>query len=125
MEGNAFIPIRVVNPFFDLALPEKGELLAVLDTGYTGFLLLPEAMFRRLRFHELRVARVKGVLADGREVPLMGAYGSIAIPEINFLEDGLIETNPEVREVLLGMEGLRELRAEIDGCLQRLSVEKC
>jgi predicted aspartyl protease len=34
--------------------------MAVLDTGFTGSLVVPYETFRQLKFDELRVSRIKG-----------------------------------------------------------------
>jgi len=37
----------------------------------------------------------------------------------------LIETNPEITEILLGMRAIRRLQTTIDGCKRLLTMERC
>ncbi len=78
-------------------------VMAVLDTGFTGFLLVPFDTFKALKLDELKLRRVKGELANGTSIPLQAAYGVLEILEIPFEDEGLIESNPHIRETLLGM----------------------
>jgi clan AA aspartic protease len=119
------VPLRITNPFFDARYPIDGAVMAVLDTGFTGFLLVPYETFRALRFDELNPRRVKGQLANGTLIELQAAYGILEIPEIHFEDEGLVESNPHVRETLLGVRGMEKLRTVIDGCRRTITTDKC
>ncbi|MEM3466591.1 MAG: hypothetical protein QW566_08995, partial [Candidatus Jordarchaeales archaeon] len=41
------------NPLLSVRFPESGGLLAVLDTGYEGFAIIPPELFMKLRLNEL------------------------------------------------------------------------
>lgn len=125
VEDSAIVPLRILNSLLGIAYPPEGLIGAVLDTGFTGFLLVPGRVFRELHLHELKTTNVKAVLADENEILLKAAPGSISIPAIDFTSDGLIETAPKIKELLIGMRGLRGLRAAVNGCQQRVSLEKC
>lgn len=99
--------------------------MAALDTGYTGFILIPVSIFRALKLHELKPIIAKGQLADGRSIELQAAYGALRIPELLFEDEGLIETNPNIREILLGMRAMKKLKTTIDGCRKFLMMERC
>jgi clan AA aspartic protease len=99
--------------------------MAVLDTGFTGFLLVPYEVFRALKFDELKPRRMKGELADGTSIDLQAAYGILEIPEIHFEDEGLIESNPHIRETLVGIRGVKKLRTVIDGCRRTITTNKC
>ncbi len=99
--------------------------MAVLDTGFSGFILTPSHVFRVLKLHELKTTRVKGELANGSSIELLAAYGAFEIPEIRFEDEGLIETNPDIKEILLGVKGIRNLRTIVDGCKDIVIIEKC
>jgi len=82
--------------------PPSCVVMAVIDTGFTGFLLVPPETLRALRFDQLKPRRVKGQLANGTSIELKAAYGVIEIPEIQLEDEGLVESNPHIRETLLG-----------------------
>jgi clan AA aspartic protease len=124
-EDSLMLPIRIANPFLDAHYPPDGLVLAVLDTGFTGFLLVPFDAFHALKLDELRTRFVNGELANGTSIELRAAYGVMEIPEAHFEDEGLIESNPDVRETLLGVRAIRNLRTLIDGCRKTITTEKC
>lgn len=119
------VPVRLANPFLDAHYPPDGVVMAALDTGYTGFLLIPFETFRALKLDELRPRLVKGELANGTSIELQAAFGILEIPEIRFEDEGLIESNPDIREILLGVRGIKKLRTVIDGCRKTITTDKC
>ena len=119
------VPITLSNPLLGSDYPTDGSVMAALDTGYTGFILVPYAIFRALRLDQLKPIITRGELADGRSIELQAAYGALRIPELPFEEEGLIETNPEITEILLGMRAMKRLRSTIDGCKRFLMMERC
>jgi clan AA aspartic protease len=119
------VPIRLTNPFLDAHYPPDGVAMAVIDTGFTGFLLIPFKAFRALKLNELKPRLVKGELANGRSIELQAAYGILEIPELRFEDEGLIESNPDIREILLGVRGMKKLRTLIDGCRKTVTADKC
>jgi clan AA aspartic protease len=124
-DESLMVPVRITNPFLDARYPIDGAVMAVLDTGFTGFLLVPYETFRALRFDELNPRRVKGQLAYGTLIELQAAYGILEIPEIQFEDEGLVESDPHVRETLLGLRGMERLTAVIDGCRRTITTDKC
>ena len=125
VDDTILIPIRIKNPFLGLEYPESGNVHAVLDTGFTGFLLVPEAVFTQLGFSEMRSIEVEAVTADSRTVRLRGVYGTIIFPDVNLSVDGLIETGKNVQEILLGVRGVQRLRLYIDSCNRVISYNRC
>jgi clan AA aspartic protease len=119
------VPVRITNPFLNARYPRDGLVMAVLDTGFTGFLLIPYLTFRALKFHELKPRVVKGELANGTSIELRAAYGILEIPEIHFEDEGLIESNPQIKEILVGVRGLKRIRTVIDGCRRTIICDKC
>jgi len=119
------LPVRITNPFLDAHYPPDGTVMAVLDTGFTGFLLIPFQAFRALKLDELKPRLLKGKLANGASIELQAAYGILEIPEARFEDEGLIESNPDIREILLGVRGMKRLRTLIDGCRSTITAEKC
>jgi len=119
------VPIELSNPFLDTHYPPDGSVMAVLDTGFTGFLLVPNSVFRELRLDELKPIVTTGELADGTSIQLRGAYGTVRICELDFMDGGLIETTPKIREIILGIRGTKRLRTVVDGCRRLLAMERC
>jgi clan AA aspartic protease len=119
------VEVRIVNPFMDANYPRDGLVMAVLDTGFTGFLLVPFQVFKALKFDELKPRLVKGELANGTSIGLQAAYGILEIPEIRVEDEGLIESNRQIREILVGVKGMKKLRTVIDGCRRTITTDKC
>jgi len=119
------VPVRIINPFLNAHYPRDGVVMAVLDTGFTGFLLIPYQTFRALKFHELKPRVVKGELANGASIELQTAYGILEIPEIQLEDEGLVESNPQIREILVGVRGMKRIRAVMDGCRRTFTCDKC
>jgi len=124
-DESLMVPVRIINPFLDAYYPPDSTVMAVLDTGFTGFLLIPFETFKALKFDELKPRLVKGELANGTSIELQAAYGILEIPEVQFEDEGLIESNPHIREILLGVRGMKKLRTVIDGCGRTITTEKC
>ncbi len=122
-DDGIFIPIRIRNPFSESRYPEDGELLGLLDTGYSGFLLVPTTIFKELNLRKNVVST--GTLANGAKVELAGDYASVEIPSLEFSVDGLVQTSSAMEEVLLGLDGIRELLITLDSCSRRITFQKC
>lgn len=127
LDSTPVIEITIRNPLLDQSFPSaKNGVMAVLDTGYDGFLTIPGSLFKNLGFHKLKTNRVKAVLANGKTTDLVGAFGSIIFHSSdNLVVDGLIETGAGQSEILIGMDGIRNLLVELDCCMKRLTVQKC
>ncbi len=124
-DDSLLVPVRLTNPFLDAYYPPTGEVMAVLDTGFTGFVLVPFEVFRALKLDEMKPTRVKGELADGTSIELQAAYGILEIPEIDLEDEGIIESNPKIKEILLGVRGVSRIRAIVNGCRRFVTMEKC
>jgi clan AA aspartic protease len=119
------IQMRLGNTLLDSKYPKNGGLMAVVDTGFSGFLFVPEHLFKELGFDQLKMRKSKGLLADGSELELQGAYGTVEFPDLAVVADGLVETSPGASELLVGMEGLRQLRLTLDCCAGTIEAEAC
>jgi clan AA aspartic protease len=120
------IEISIENTLLGKVYPRKGTgLMAVLDTGYSGFLFVPKNLFEKLHLHELKMTKTKAALADGSSVQLTGAFGSVSYPVLGLKIDGLIETSEDAQEILLGMQGIRRLFLELDCCKEQLRAQEC
>ncbi|MGC9104414.1 MAG: clan AA aspartic protease [Candidatus Methanodesulfokora sp.] len=116
------VGIAVRNPFADRRYLEEGKILAVIDTGYEGFLLIPMDVFDHL-FGKLKAEERVLVLADGREMVSKGTYGEV-LSECG-ISEGFIETVKGVEEFVLGSEFLGDFILELDYCAKSLSMRKC
>jgi hypothetical protein len=87
-------------------------------------MLVPYEVFRALKFDELKSRRMKGE-ADGTSLDLQAVYGILEIPEIHFDDESSIESNPHVRETLVGIRGVKKLRMVIDGHRRTITIDKC
>lgn len=125
VDDSVFIPIKALNPFEGVQYPARGWALAVLDTGYTGFLLLPPEIYEFLRLGEQRQKIIKAETADGREVTLRAAYATVRVRDLDAPIDGLVETGENVGEVLSGMRALRHLQTIIDTCTGAATLTAC
>jgi len=99
--------------------------MAAVDTGFTGFVLTPLKVFQALKLDELKTTPVRGELADGTSIELQAAHGILEVPEIEHQDEGLIEANPKIKEILLGVSGIKKLRTIVNGCKSLLAMEKC
>ncbi len=125
VDSTPVIELKVRNEILDSGHTVTDGLMAVVDTGFSGFLLVPQRLFKDLGFDQLKTRKITVVLADGSRLELVGAYGSVEFPQLAITTDGLVETSPGASEVLVGMEGLRQLRLSLDCCSGSLEAESC
>src|SRR5271154_6407324 len=113
------------NPLFGKRYPPEGETLAVVDTGYEGFIALPREVFTSLSFGELQLEKREFVLANGGRLSAEGAYGAFSAPRVELHADGFVEIYEGLQEVLLGVEALARARVLLDYCNRRMTAEPC
>lgn len=114
--------IKVENAFTGKRYPESGEVVAIIDTGYEGFLMLPEDIFTELEFSKLSMSERTLLMPDGRILKTKGTYGFVIVND--YRVDGFIETS-EIGEIILGLEFLSNFRITFDFCLKRLEIDTC
>jgi clan AA aspartic protease len=117
--------IFVRNPLLGRRYPEEGQVIAVVDTGYEGFVALPRDVFTSLSFNELQTERRRLVLANGDVLSAEGAYGAFGALDVPLDADGFVETYEGLDEVLLGVEALSRAKVLLDYCSRRVKVERC
>jgi clan AA aspartic protease len=119
--------MRVIlrNPLLGKAYPQEGEVVAVVDTGYEGFVALPREVFASLSLDELRLEKRRLVLANGGILDAEGAYGAFTAPGPGLRAEGFVETYEGLQEVLLGVEALSRARILLDYCNRKTTVEPC
>ena len=123
LRESILIPVVLESPLTGKRYPDKGEVMATLDTGYMGFALVPEDVFIKLGLDQLEPVRSLAKTADGREIELKGGYAVVRVNEVK--GEGLVETAPDVEEILLGIEWLDSLYMVVDGCSKVVTLEKC
>ena len=120
--GVPFLEISIENPFNGRIYPKDGRVLAVVNTGYEGFLMLPEDVFKLLGFDELSLEERRLLLPDGSFIISRGTYGIVRVGD--FKCEGFIETS-KVDELILGIDFLSNFRITFDYCIKRLEIYKC
>lgn len=125
VDGIPVLEISIRNPLIDEV--DSGEtFVATLDTGYSGFLFIPERQFRDLGFSKLKTKSATATLADGSTLHMKSSFGSIVFPSLQGLTlDGLVETSKGASEILIGMEGIRLLSLKLDCCRKTVTAEEC
>ena len=95
-----------LNPRIEVTVTGRGlrkrSLTAIVDTGFTDFLLLPDGLIAFLQLTELPV-QAKAVLADGSEI-------SSPYYEVGILWDGVLRQVPVIGTdgtALIGMSLMR------------------
>ncbi len=117
--------VEFENPFLRKRYPDKGALLAVIDTGYEGFAAVPNRIFEALSLDELRIRKRFVGMANGREVESRVALASVGLPDLRLSLDGPLEVLDGLSEVLLGTFLLSRFRLTIDYCLRRTEMTVC
>ena len=105
--------------------PYEGSVNAVIDTGYEGFLSVPNSVFQELDLNDLEREKRRIALADGTLSNTEGAYAVLQIPHLSLTMDGFVETFHGLDEIILGVEALVKMRVLLDYCNRRIKVEKC
>jgi len=119
------VEIVLSNPLLSVRFPGSGSVLAVVDTGYEGFALVPREVFKKLRLDDLGQHRRSLILPTGRLVESTGSYGRIVIPELKVFRDGFIETTDRIDEIVLGTEFLDGFRLVLDYCTRCFEISPC
>ena len=125
LDGTPVIEVVLENPFLEVTYPKEGSVLAVFDTGYEGFAIIPEKIFKELKLDELYLHRRKIMLPNGELAESIGTYGKIRITELNVSKDGFIETSKGVDEIVLGIEFANGLMLILDYCTKRFEIFPC
>ncbi len=113
------------NPIQRLRFPAEGEVIAVMDTGYEGFLAVPREVFHALGLDTFRLEKRTLSLADGSLLNTARALGKLMLPRLNFSANGFYETYSGLEEIILGVEGMSWLRILLDYCSDLLRLEAC
>ena len=105
--------------------PGEGSANAIIDTGYEGFLSVPDSIFVVLGLNKLKGEKRRIALADGSLTNTRGCYSTVRIPHLSMSIDGFIETFAGSNEIVVGVEALLETKVLLDYCIRKVKVEKC
>lgn len=125
MDGTPVLEIIIRNPIMNKIFPSEGEVVAVLDTGFEGFLLVPEEIFRELSLNQLTTDQRQLILANGLSTESVGTFGEVIIPGVGLQFEGFIETIKGVEEIVVGSELMENLRIILDYCVRRVEIIGC
>ncbi len=119
------IRVELENHLLRRRYPDRGAVLAVVDTGYEGFAALPNHIFDVLSLDELRITKRVVKTANGRELESRVAHGSVRLPELRISLDGPLEALDGLSEVLVGTSLLSRFRLTLDYCLRAAEMSLC
>ena len=119
------LEVGIENVLLGRRYPPRGHALAVLDTGFGGFVGIPEEIFSGLGLDELSVQERSLAVANGEKVTSRGTYARLSVRQTSGTLEGFVETWAGLDEILVGSEALRHCLVELDYCLRRWSMQKC
>lgn len=125
IDSTPTLRVEVENVFLNKRYPSSGHAIAVLDTGFSGFLGVPADVFDELDLGALDTQAGEVVVANGERVASRGTYGRLKIRQASAAVSGFVQTWQGLDEILVGNQALKAFRLDIDYCLRRLAVQKC
>lgn len=117
--------LTVANHLLGRAYPREGTAVGVADTGFEGFLAVPESAFAELGMDELKTSAESGLTADGRHVQLRSFPGSVTLKATGASYEGKVLTGPGIDEILVGTQLLSRLKVTLNYCAGIVRVESC
>lgn len=99
-------------------LHQEAEELIQLDTGYSGDILIPFALFVRLNLHLWSIshqASPQGTTVTGQVIHFIEAEAEIFIPKTGQVFPVVVQTFADNGRFLLGRGFLRHLKVLLDG----------
>lgn len=123
-ENLPMLEVVIESPLKGRRYPDEGVVLALLDTGYEGFLLVPPDLFETL-FEGIEPERRTLLLADGRLTESIGTYGLVSLPDLGREVEGFVETAKGVDEIVAGLELASEFRIILDYCTGTAVADPC
>ncbi|UZE92717.1 MAG: hypothetical protein IB616_02655 [Methanosarcinales archaeon] len=95
------------------------EQLTLIDTGYSGGILLPKQIYRRLHLHKWEYPDPEiYIMANEKEIKTIQARGYIIVPRLSSeLIEVKIDTPKEedTKDILLGCEFIRQFKLLLNG----------
>jgi len=125
LDDTPVLEIVIKNPMMNKVFPSEGTVIAILDTGFEGFLLIPENVFKQLSFDELSLEQRQLILANSLSIQSTGTFGEVVVPSLKNQFDGFIETIKGVEEIVVGTVLIEKLRLTLDYCTRRIEIKSC
>jgi len=119
------IEIIIENPLLKKTYPKEGAVVAIIDTGYEGFLLIPEDIFNQLGFNQLKTIKRQLILPNGEAITSKGFYGKIILTKINQSQEGYIETIKNLTEIVIGTQAIKNLKLTLNYCTNKIYTQPC
>ncbi|MGQ9597227.1 MAG: clan AA aspartic protease [Thermoproteota archaeon] len=125
IDNTPILEMVLRNPFMNKVFPAEGSVMAILDTGFEGFLLVPKDVFQELSLNKLKIDRRSLILANGLSTQSTGTFSEVFIPRLGIKLEGFVETMGGVSEIVAGTSFMENLRLLVDYCTRRIEVESC
>lgn len=125
LEFTPQLSIALENPLLGLRYPKEGTVQATVDTGFSGFVMIPRDVFQDLGLDQLARETRTLVMANGIRVNSEGAYCNLDLQDAGTAASGLVETTDGMEEILIGDSALLDLNLELNFCLRRVAAERC
>lgn len=100
-------------------------MVAVIDTGYEGFLAIPTDVYAYIHLDELQQQSRALVLANGDTVTSNGVFAILEIPHLRIKLSGFIETYQGLEEMMVGVQTLSHFKSTLDYCSKKMSLRPC
>jgi len=89
LDSNIFLRVVLENPLLGERYPREGDVLVLVDTGYEGFMAVPEDVFKALRLGELVTEEGEIVLPNKQVVATRATYAAVEVVEAGVVVEGL------------------------------------
>ena len=115
------LKIKLGDPFFHKSV----DILALLDTGYDGYMLIPQAVFESLDLFSYQYpdSSSVGEFITGEKIKLLSAEAAVKISGIDYDFIIAVDSLMECNETLIGLEFLSSLVTILDGPAGNLRIE--
>ena len=126
LDRTPVLEIVLNNPFYSRRYPESGTVLAIMDTGYEGFVAIPNDVFESsLWMDRLQQETAELSLANGKLIESRGSYATLTVPSIPISLDGMVETYDGMDEIIIGSEFLSHFKTVLDYCYKKTEFIPC
>jgi clan AA aspartic protease len=119
------VQVVLENFFLHRTYPNEGSMEAIIDTGYEGFVSVPDSIFEELGLNLLEGETRKMALANGTISNTKGSQATLRIPHLATKLDGFVETFRGLDEIIIGVEALSRMKLTLDYCTRRVRMEEC
>ena len=106
-------------------MPNKGEILIRIDTGYDGFVLLSEDNYKHVGLHLSELPKKywpEGETVTGEVLKLRRALGLVYIPKAGVRLEGYIDTFQGNTENIIGLDLIKAMKLLLDGPSQQVCI---